>query len=383
MEESPALAREQELRELPRGLRAAHRPRAAGAGHRGDPVQHRLRVAPVMLAQARVDDVGDLAAARVDPGQVGLGDDVGPDPAAGPFQVVEPGDPLALTADPDDLERSQGPWVPPDQLAAAVAGQDVIAGIADAPALPVVGDGLQQRQGVRMPAQRGPLPPGELPDAVTGPADALREQCRRQRRAGLPFPRAEPVPAQRRLPVQPGALPHGAAGQDQALREAAARVRQAAQHLQPVEPHAWLRRRVRAHWARAGRSGRSVYPPSASPARRSKMLREPKSPVGNQDTPAAVKYSGSITRPAQQANWVAWRASCASRASCPSRASRSMRVMMTFPSVNAGAGGTGSRYRSPISRPSRPRASRARPAAATSRPASVDPLTRLATSRTR
>ena len=150
--------------------------------------------------------------------------------------------------------------------------------------------------------------------------------------------------------------------------------------------NAWLRRPGRAvatHRARAGRSGRSVYPPSASPARRSKMLREPKSPVSTQDTPAAVKYSGSITRPAHQANWVAWRASCASSASCPSRASRSMRVMMTFPSVNAGAGGTGSRYRSPISRPSRPGPSRARPAAATSRPARVDPLTRLATSRTR
>ena len=113
------------------------------------------------------------------------------------------------------------------------------------------------------------------------------------------------------------------------------------------------------------------------------MLREPKSPVSTQDTPAAVKYSGSITRPAQQANWVACRASCASSASCATRASRSMRVMMTFPRVNAGAGGTGSRYRSPISRPSWPRASLARPAAATRTPARVDPLTRLATSRTR
>jgi len=62
-----------------------------------------------MLAQMGVDDVGDLAAGRVDAGQVGPGDDVGPDPAAGPFQVVEPADPLALAADPDDLERRQGP----------------------------------------------------------------------------------------------------------------------------------------------------------------------------------------------------------------------------------------------------------------------------------
>src|SRR5215468_2375079 len=381
MEEAPALAREQELGGLPRVPRPAG---PGGPGHRGDPVQHRLRIAPVVLAaQVRVDDVGDLAAAQVDPGQVGPGDDVGPDPAAGPFQVVEPADPLALAADPDDLERGQGSRVPPDQLAAAVAGQDVVTGAADAPALPVVRDGPHQGQGARVPAQRGPLPPGELPDGLTRQADALREQLRRKRRAGLPLPRAEPVPAQRRLTVQPGALPHGPVGQDQALRKAAARVRQAAQHLQPVEPHARLPRAVATHRARAGRSGRSAYPPSASPARRSKTLREPKSPVSTQDTPAAVKYSGSMTRPAHQANCVAWRASCASSASCPSRASRSTRVMMTFPSVNAGAGGTGSRYRSPISRPSRPGPSLARPAAATTRPARVDPLTRLATSRTR
>src|SRR6516225_3898689 len=56
---------------------------------------------------------------------------------------------------------------------------------------------------------------------------------------------------------------------------------------------------------------------------------------------------------------------------------------MTLPRQNAGAGGTGSRYPSATSRPSRARVSLAPPAAATTTPARVDPLTRFTASRTR
>ena len=90
-----------------------------------------------------------------------------------------------------------------------------------------------------------------------------------------------------------------------------------------------------------------------------------------------------MTSPPHHAYWVACRASWASSASMEASAARSLRARITFPTVNAGATGTGSRYRTPTSRPSAARPSRARPAAATSSPASVDPLTRLATSRTR
>src|SRR5215468_2302280 len=81
--------------------------------------------------------------------------------------------------------------------------------------------------------------------------------------------------------------------------------------------------------------------------------------------------------PPQQANWVAWRASCASRVPAPPAPLASSRVTITLPRQNAGAGGTGSRYPVPTNSRSALRATRARPSAATASPAAVDPLARL------
>ena len=81
--------------------------------------------------------------------------------------------------------------------------------------------------------------------------------------------------------------------------------------------------------------------PSARPAARSKKFHGPKSPEMSQDTPAAAKYSGSMSRPPNQAYWVECRASCLHNGVSNARLAR--RVMITLPSVYAGAGGTGRR----------------------------------------
>ena len=82
-------------------------------------------------------------------------------------------------------------------------------------------------------------------------------------------------------------------------------------------------------------------------------------------------------RPPQQAYWVACRASWASSRPAAASVGASVLVRTTFPTVKAGATGTGSRYPAPISSPSGPRDRRARPTAATSIPAAVDPLARF------
>src|SRR6516164_5953988 len=88
-----------------------------------------------------------------------------------------------------------------------------------------------------------------------------------------------------------------------------------------------------------------------------------------------------MTTPPHQANWVACRASCRNRDE-PGSTLCSL-VTITLPRQNVGAGGTGSRYPVPVNSPSALRAIRAPPRAATPRPASVDPLARLTTCRTR
>src|SRR5215470_4734411 len=223
VEEPPALPREQEL---------------SGPGKCRHAVEYRLGVTPVPLpGRPPVDDVDDLAAGGVDPGQVGPGHDVGPHPPVGPGEIVEAADALPAAAHHDEAERRQGPRIAPDQLAASVAGQHERARVADPPALAVVGDGLQQGQAAQVPPQRDSLLPGQLPEMITYPADALGEQVGRQGRAGVRLAPAQLVTPNRRLAVEAGALPHRPVLGDQALGEAPAGVGQTAQYLEAVEPH--------------------------------------------------------------------------------------------------------------------------------------------------
>src|SRR5262249_6651779 len=92
---------------------------------------------------------------------------------------------------PDGLERPQRLRVAPDKLAAPVAGHHMLAGLGDSPALAVVGDGLKQLHGLRVPAQRDSLAPGQLPGMITGVADALAEKFGRERDAPLGIRRTE------------------------------------------------------------------------------------------------------------------------------------------------------------------------------------------------
>jgi hypothetical protein len=102
-------------------------------------------------------------------------EEVGPDPAARPRKVVDSEDPLTSTAHPDNFDRLERPRIAADKLAAAVAGQDVFSDCAHAPARTVIGALFQQLQRAGIPAQGDPLPPGQLPDVVTGPGDPLAE----------------------------------------------------------------------------------------------------------------------------------------------------------------------------------------------------------------
>ena len=79
-----------------------------------------------------------------------------------------------------------------------------------------------------------------------------------------------------------------------------------------------------------------------------------------------------MTTPPHQANWVACRASCRNTGEPGSMPSP--RATITLPRQNAGAGGTGSRYRVPVNSPSTLRATTAPPRAATPNPARVEPL---------
>src|SRR5262249_43275936 len=146
VEEPPALPGEQEL---------------SGPGKCRYAVEDRVGVTPVPLPGR--PPVDDLAAGGVDPGQVGPGHDVGPHPPAGPGEIVEAADALRAAAHHDDAKRRQGPRIAPDQLAASVAGQHERARVADAPALTVVGDGLEQGQHAQVPSQRDSLLPGQMP----------------------------------------------------------------------------------------------------------------------------------------------------------------------------------------------------------------------------
>ena len=77
-------------------------------GQLGDPVHDGLRVPYVPLpGPAGVDDIGDLAAVRVDPGQVMRAGHVGPDEARRPGQVVQALDPAALAPDVQHGLRAQ------------------------------------------------------------------------------------------------------------------------------------------------------------------------------------------------------------------------------------------------------------------------------------
>ena len=129
--------------------------------------------------RAGVHDVGDLAAVRVDPGQVVRARHVGPDRARRPGEIVQAEHPAARAADVDHRLRVQGPRLAPDEFAASVAGHDVSVGGADAPALAVVRHLVDQLERARVPAQGDAILPGQLPDDVVEPADALAEQLRR------------------------------------------------------------------------------------------------------------------------------------------------------------------------------------------------------------
>src|SRR3984957_14783455 len=202
-----------------------------------DAVEEGLWITPVPFGGGPcVHNIHYFTAVRVDPGQVRAGRHVGPDPAASPFQVVEATDTLPVDTHHDRAERHQRLRVTADQFAAPVAGQHVPARVADAPALAVVGDRLQQGQAVQVPAQGDPLSPGELPEVAAYPADALREQVGRQGRSGVDLLLPELVAPQRGLAVLAGALPYRAVVHDQPLGEAAARMGQAAQHLEAVKP---------------------------------------------------------------------------------------------------------------------------------------------------
>ena len=122
-------------------------------------------------------------------------EEVGPDPAAGPREVVDPQDQPASAAHLDGFERLQCEGIAADKLAAAVAGQDVFPDRADAPARTVIGARFQQVQRDGIPAQGGPFPPGQLPDVVADPADALTEQTSGQADSGGGLAGSDPVPA--------------------------------------------------------------------------------------------------------------------------------------------------------------------------------------------
>ena len=134
-------------------------------------------------SRAGVDNVGDLTAVRVDPSQVVRACHVGPDRARRPGEIVQAEHPAARAADVDHRLGGQGLRVAPDEFAASVAGHDVSVGGADAPALPVIGDVADRLERAGVPAQGDPLLPGQLPDDVADPADALAEKFGRQRRA--------------------------------------------------------------------------------------------------------------------------------------------------------------------------------------------------------
>src|SRR4029077_8946524 len=83
----------------------------------GDPVHDGLRVAEAAFGgRPRVYDVGDVAAVRVDPGQVVGAGHVRPDGPGRPRQVVQPEYPAARAADVDYRLRGQV-QVAPDELA--------------------------------------------------------------------------------------------------------------------------------------------------------------------------------------------------------------------------------------------------------------------------
>lgn len=65
-------------------------------------------------------------------------------------------------------------------------------------------------------------------------------------------------------------------------------------------------------------------------------------PHSAHEMPTATKYSGSMSRPPHQAYWVLCRASCAQTAAGSGSGWRRF-TMITFPTVNAGATGTGGR----------------------------------------
>src|SRR5207244_3338407 len=96
--------------------------------------------------------------------------------AVGPGEIVQPGHWGALEPGLQHAPGAERARIPADQLAAAIAGDHVTPGNADAPALPVVRHLVQQLERARVPAQGDPVLPGQLPDVGTDPADALTEQ---------------------------------------------------------------------------------------------------------------------------------------------------------------------------------------------------------------
>jgi len=201
-------------------------------GQRGDPVHDRLRLARMPLGgRPGVHDVGDLPVVRVDPGQVVRARHVGPYRPRRPGEIVQAEHPAARAADVDHRQRAEGIRVAADELAGPIAGHDPSAGGADAPAFPVVGHPAGRGKGPGVPAQRDALPPGQLPDDVAGPADALAEQVGGQGRAPVRLAGAQRVAGQRRLPVLARGLPDRLAVGDQALGKPPPRV-----HDPPDDP---------------------------------------------------------------------------------------------------------------------------------------------------
>lgn len=191
--------------------------------------------------RAGVNGIGDLAGVRVDTGNDVRARHVGPDGAPGPGQVVQALHPGPLVPHVDNAPRIERVRITTDQLTGAVAGENVVTGRADAPALPVVRHLVQQLQGARVPAQGHPFAPGQLPDVRADAADPFTEQPGGQRRTALRLDVAQAVPAQHGLPVTADGFPdrdlaRGAGARDQPLRESATGMRVTLDNLGPPEP---------------------------------------------------------------------------------------------------------------------------------------------------
>src|SRR5262245_9506427 len=217
---APPLAGEQEL---------------TGRGEVGDAVHDRFRIAPEPLARGPgIHDAGHLAAGQVDGRHIWPREDVCPDPARVPGKIIQTVQPGPGQPHPDDVNRLQRLRVSPDQLAAPVAGYDMIVGQADAPAFAVVPNGVKQLERPRIPAERNALLPSQLPEPVAGQADAFGEQLGGQRGALLGIAGTELITDQRGLPVQAGALPDRVPAHDNALGEAAPRMPMPPEYLELI-----------------------------------------------------------------------------------------------------------------------------------------------------